>query len=202
MSSPGVCQHPSSIWSVTLPVLKAYQAAIPHLKEDSNTFHMTSKTLIPGSSYSHTSTSPIHTRPCLVYLAWIVRGQRERSSCHLIGFISSTDRVMCCSPICALRCSLPLPPSVPLSLTWPISPRASERPTVRWRDGECLLASSQTKRHLAVFVAAAAAAGGRGRGCYAIPEFRCPSADAGGEFLMRPPFRPSGSGWFAATGWS
>ena len=122
-----------------------------------------------------------------IYLAWIVRGQREREKQLSPRWLHLIHRVMCCSPICALRCSLPLPPSVPLSLTWPISPRASERPTVRWRDGECSLASSQTKRHLAVFVAAAAA-GGRERGCYAIPEFRCPSADAGGEFLMRPLF--------------
>ena len=37
-----------------------------HLKEDSNTFHMTSNTLILGSSYGRTSTSPIHTRPGLL----------------------------------------------------------------------------------------------------------------------------------------
>ena len=61
VSSPGVCQHPSSIWSVTLPVLKAYQAAIPHLKEDSNTFHMTSHSLIPGSLSGCTSTSHMVT---------------------------------------------------------------------------------------------------------------------------------------------
>ena len=135
-----------------------------------------------------------------IYLAWIVRGQREREKQLSPRWLHLIHRVMCCSPICALRCSLPLPPSVPLSLTWPISPRASERPTVRWRDGECSLASSQTKRHLAVFVAAAAAAGGRERGCY--PGIPLSVRGGGRRVSNAPPFRPSGSGWFAATGWS
>ena len=68
LSSPGVCQHPSSFCSVTLSLLGAYQAAMSHLKEDSNTFHMTSNTLILGSSYGRTSTSPIHIRTSLVLL--------------------------------------------------------------------------------------------------------------------------------------
>ena len=41
LSCSGVCQHPPSFWSVTQSLLGAYQAAIPHLKEDSNTFHTT-----------------------------------------------------------------------------------------------------------------------------------------------------------------
>ena len=41
LSCSGVCQHPPSFWSVTQSLLGAYQAAIPHLKEDSNAFHTT-----------------------------------------------------------------------------------------------------------------------------------------------------------------
>ena len=62
LSSPGVCQHPSSFCSVTLSLLGAYQAAMSHLKEDSNTFHITSNTLILGSSYGRTSTSRVSFR--------------------------------------------------------------------------------------------------------------------------------------------
>jgi len=39
--SPGVCRYASSFWSVTQSFLWAHQATIPHMKEDSNTFHMT-----------------------------------------------------------------------------------------------------------------------------------------------------------------
>ena len=41
LSCSGVCQHPPSFWSVTQSLLGAYQAAIPLLKEDSNTSHTT-----------------------------------------------------------------------------------------------------------------------------------------------------------------
>ena len=37
----GVCQQSLTFWSVTQPLLGSYQTAIPHLKEDSNTFHTT-----------------------------------------------------------------------------------------------------------------------------------------------------------------
>ena len=36
-----VYQHSFTFWSVTLQPLGADKAAIPHLKEDSNTFHTT-----------------------------------------------------------------------------------------------------------------------------------------------------------------
>ena len=44
--SPGVCIHPSSFWSANQSFPWASQATIPHMKEDSNTFHMTPITLI------------------------------------------------------------------------------------------------------------------------------------------------------------
>ena len=47
--SPGVCIPPSSFWSVTQSFLWAHQATIPHMKEDSNTFHMTPITIILSS---------------------------------------------------------------------------------------------------------------------------------------------------------
>ena len=46
VSTSGVCKHPSLFWSVTQSLLGVYQATISHVKEDSNTFHMTSNSLM------------------------------------------------------------------------------------------------------------------------------------------------------------
>ena len=46
VSTSGVCKQPSLFWSVTQSHLGARQVTISHVKEDSNTFHMTSNTLM------------------------------------------------------------------------------------------------------------------------------------------------------------
>ena len=46
VSTSGVCKQPSLFWSVTQSHLGAHQITISHVKEDSNTFHMTSNTLM------------------------------------------------------------------------------------------------------------------------------------------------------------
>ena len=46
LTCSGVFQHSFTFWSVIQSLLGEYPATISHMKEDSNTFHMTSNTII------------------------------------------------------------------------------------------------------------------------------------------------------------
>ena len=46
LSTSGVCQHPSSFWTVTQSFFRVYKSTIYHVREDSNTFHLTSISII------------------------------------------------------------------------------------------------------------------------------------------------------------
>ena len=46
LSTSGVCQHPSSFWTVSQSFFRAYKSTIYHVREDLITFHLTSISII------------------------------------------------------------------------------------------------------------------------------------------------------------
>ena len=64
----GVCQHPSTFWSVTLQSLGADQATIQKMKEDFLSFHMRHETLICCNRLHTYSINPVRNIHALVFL--------------------------------------------------------------------------------------------------------------------------------------
>ena len=65
MSPPGVCQHLSLFWSVTLQPLGAEQSAVYHVKENSNTFHMRYSSMICTKGLQKYDSSLTLNKSCL-----------------------------------------------------------------------------------------------------------------------------------------
>ena len=66
LSPPGVCQHLSLFWSVTLQPLGAEQSAVYHVKENSNTFHMRHSSMICTKGLQKYDSSLTLNNSCLV----------------------------------------------------------------------------------------------------------------------------------------
>ena len=75
LSVSGVCQHPSSFWTVTQSLLRAYQALTHHVREVSSTFHKTSNSIVFIGRKAFSDLNPIHTYRSMAHtpsLAFVV----------------------------------------------------------------------------------------------------------------------------------
>ena len=131
MRTSGVCKQPSLFWSVTQSHIGAHQITISHVKEDSNTFHTTSNTLMFINEiliFWHRSylrqSRPRRPPPLLLKQC---RGERlqtrkptYRYSYHTYRPIAVRGRRVSSVHFCYARIFVKLPASMPKRINAPI----------------------------------------------------------------------------------